>query len=168
MEMKMSDYILKPLEKFYNIEDFLVIRKSLDQPLILTNGCFDMIHIAHVYNLQESKNIGGKLLVCVNTDESVKKLKGEGRPIQNLSTRIYMLGSLACVDFIISFNETNLVNIIKMVKPDIWTKGSDYNLNTINRQEKKALNDVGSNILFVDNSTLKNITTTNNIGKYYE
>jgi D-beta-D-heptose 7-phosphate kinase/D-beta-D-heptose 1-phosphate adenosyltransferase len=98
---------------------------------VLTNGCFDILHPGHIHLLQEAKKLGNFLIVAINSDNSVNKLKGSGRPFNRLSSRIKMLTSLACVDLVISFNEISPENIIKKISPDILVKGGDYKVNNI-------------------------------------
>lgn len=105
--------------------------KSKNKKIVLTNGCFDILHPGHIHLLQEAKKLGNFLIVAINSDYSVNKLKGSGRPFNGLSSRIKMLASLACVDLVISFNEISPENIIKKISPDILVKGGDYKVNNI-------------------------------------
>ena len=105
--------------------------KSKNKKIVLTNGCFDILHPGHIHLLQEAKKLGNFLIVAINSDNSVNKLKGSGRPFNRLSSRIKMLTSLACVDLVISFNEISPENIIKKISPDILVKGGDYKVNNI-------------------------------------
>jgi D-beta-D-heptose 7-phosphate kinase/D-beta-D-heptose 1-phosphate adenosyltransferase len=103
--------------------------------LVFTNGCFDILHTGHVKTLEFAKSKGDKLVVALNTDESVKKIKGESRPINCLANRKEMLASLHCVDYIIDFSEDSPYNVIKMIKPDVLVKGGDYTINTVRSAE---------------------------------
>jgi D-beta-D-heptose 7-phosphate kinase / D-beta-D-heptose 1-phosphate adenosyltransferase len=94
--------------------------------VIFTNGCFDILHIGHVKLLKYAKSLGSRLIVGINSDCSVKRLKGSSRPINNLNNRKELLESLSCVDEVISFDEDTPYNLINMVKPDIIVKGGDY------------------------------------------
>ena len=105
--------------------------KSKNKKIVLTNGCFDILHPGHIHLLQEAKKLGNFLIVAINSDNSVNKLKGSGRPFNKLSSRIKMLTSLVCVDLVISFNEISPENIIKKISPDILIKGGDYKVNNI-------------------------------------
>ena len=91
----------------------------------MTNGCFDILHKGHIENLNYAKTFGDKLVVAVNSDESVKKLK-PNRPINNLENRMLMLANLECVDYVVSFTEDNPYNIIAQIKPDVLVKGNEY------------------------------------------
>ncbi|WP_288235960.1 bifunctional heptose 7-phosphate kinase/heptose 1-phosphate adenyltransferase [uncultured Prochlorococcus sp.] len=99
--------------------------------VVFTNGCFDIIHQGHLKLLEEASLFGDILVVGINTDESVKKLKGNKRPINNLESRIKSLKSIKYVDFVLPFNEEDPLSLIKSLKPKILIKGSDYNLKDI-------------------------------------
>ena len=99
--------------------------------IIFTNGCFDILHIGHVKLLKFAKSLGDKLIVGVNSDESVRRLKGATRPINTLENRIEILQSLNCVDEVVSFDEDTPYNLITNIKPDIIVKGGDYNANEV-------------------------------------
>ena len=93
---------------------------------IFTNGCFDILHRGHIEYLEASKALGNYLVVGLNSDDSVRKLKGFSRPINNQEDRKYVLLALTCVDEVIIFNEDTPYNLIKDIQPDILTKGGDY------------------------------------------
>jgi D-beta-D-heptose 7-phosphate kinase/D-beta-D-heptose 1-phosphate adenosyltransferase len=95
--------------------------------VIFTNGCFDILHIGHVRLLKYAKALGSRLIVGINSDCSVKRLKGNNRPINTLNNRVELLESLSCVDEVISFNEDTPYNLINTIKPDVIVKGGDYN-----------------------------------------
>ena len=99
--------------------------------VIFTNGCFDVLHLGHIKLLSESRKLGDKLIVGLNTDDSIKKLKGKNRPINNNYNRSLMLGALSFVDLIVFFSEPTPIKLIKKICPDVLTKGADYNENTI-------------------------------------
>jgi len=94
--------------------------------LVFTNGCFDLLHVGHVRYLQQSKSLGSRLVVGLNSDSSVRRLKGLCRPINSQGDRAEILRSLACVDEVIIFDEDTPYNLIHQVRPDIITKGGDY------------------------------------------
>lgn len=98
---------------------------------VFTNGCFDIIHKGHVEYLRKSKELGAKLIVGLNSDESVRKLKGPNRPINNQDDRRAVLESLDCVDEVVIFNEEAPYELIKQIKPDIITKGGDYTVEDV-------------------------------------
>lgn len=100
--------------------------RQAGQRIIATNGCFDILHIGHLRYLAESKKLGDLLVVGINSDSSVKALKGPSRPINNEIDRAELLLGLKPVDFVIIFEETDACNFLKKVKPDVYTKGGDY------------------------------------------
>ena len=97
-----------------------------DKKLVFTNGCFDILHIGHISYLQDAKNLGDILVVGLNTDRSVKALKGDSRPINSENERAAMLAALECVDFVVLFDEDTPLDLIKSLRPDILVKGADY------------------------------------------
>ena len=105
--------------------------KNCMKKIVFTNGCFDVLHIGHINYLQESKKLGDILIVGLNSDNSIKRLKGDKRPINNLSDRITFLSNLDFIDFIIPFEEDTPLEIIKLIKPDILVKGGDYLIENI-------------------------------------
>ena len=109
------------LEK--NLRKWRVEKKSV----VFTNGCFDILHLGHVKLLFESKKLGDKLIIGLNTDCSIKKLKGKSRPINNNYNRSLMLSALSFVDLIVFFSDPTPIKLIKKICPDILTKGADYN-----------------------------------------
>jgi len=111
------------LDRFHIILDEL--RKS-KKKIIFTNGCFDILHIGHVKYLEESKKLGDVLIVGINSDDSVAKLKGKNRPINTLNDRCCVIASLKSVDYVIPFEEDTPIELIKSIVPDILVKGGDY------------------------------------------
>jgi len=109
---------------------YSVKEKDIKEKIVFTNGCFDVLHLGHLKLLKFAKSKGDKLIVAINSDTSVKKLKGEGRPKFNQEDRKAMLESLAIVDEVIIFEEDTPYNLIKSVKPDIIVKGGDYTVET--------------------------------------
>lgn len=97
-----------------------------NKPIVLTNGCFDLLHVGHVNYLHEAKALGDILIVAVNADETVTALKGAGRPIQPLAVRMEMLAALEVVDYVVAFVEPTPHAIISLLKPDVLVKGGDY------------------------------------------
>ncbi|MBX9704072.1 MAG: bifunctional heptose 7-phosphate kinase/heptose 1-phosphate adenyltransferase, partial [Silvanigrellaceae bacterium] len=102
--------------------------QKIGRKVVFTNGCFDILHAGHVKYLQQAKALGDFLVVGLNSDESIKQLKGPSRPIQTFLDRAEILASLACVDFVVGFHELTPLNTILEVRPDILVKGADYNL----------------------------------------
>ena len=103
-----------------------ILKKIKNKKIVFTNGCFDVIHAGHVSYLKEAKSYGDILIVGVNSDDSVKRLKGEIRPINTLEDRMTVLSGLESVDYLIAFEEDTPYNIIKQIEPDVLVKGGDY------------------------------------------
>jgi rfaE bifunctional protein nucleotidyltransferase chain/domain len=99
--------------------------------IVFTNGCFDIIHRGHVYYLSKARELGDLLIIGLNSDESVSRLKGKGRPINPQMARAEVLGALGMVDYIILFEEDTPLNLINSIKPDLLVKGGDYNVKEI-------------------------------------
>jgi len=99
--------------------------------IIFTNGCFDLLHDGHLELLMKAKDLGGKLIVGINSDASVKRLKGEKRPIKSEKSRLLQLAALQMVDAVVLFEEDTPIELIKLIQPDILVKGGDYDVATI-------------------------------------
>ncbi len=110
------------------------------QRIVFTNGCFDILHAGHVLYLEKAKELGDILVIGLNSDDSVRRLKGEKRPLNNQQDRAIVLAGLSSVDYVIVFNEDTPYNLIKAVRPDILTKGGDWAKEDI----------VGSDIVLTD------------------
>jgi rfaE bifunctional protein nucleotidyltransferase chain/domain len=106
--------------------------------IILANGNFDLLHVGHVRYLQGAKGLGGRLVVAVNSDSSVRALKGEGRPIMPHVERAEIVGALAAVDAVIIFPELDVRAIIREIRPDIQTKGTDYTADSVPERDTVA------------------------------
>ena len=122
-------------KKFYTSNSEILKKiqtiKSKNMKIVMTNGCFDIVHAGHIHLLENAKKLGDFMIVAINSDESVKVLKGKKRPVNKLSARIEMLKALSCVDLVIVFNELTPLKIIKMVSPDVLVKGGDYKIRDI-------------------------------------
>ena len=152
--------------KLFNLEEAVSHRKTLtaqSKKLVLTNGCFDLLHIGHLYFLQQAATLGDALWIALNSDTSVRMLKGASRPVVNEQERAYALAALECIQGIIIFQTANLAAEIRALQPDFYTKAGDYSLDTINREEKKALEEVGATIHFLP--FLKGYSTTSLIDR---
>ena len=103
--------------------------------IVLTNGCFDLIHVGHTRYLKEAKELGDILVVALNSDSSVRRLKGAGRPHMEEGERAALLSSLSCIDYLIIFSEENVENILRTLRPDYHAKGSDYTEDTVPERE---------------------------------
>lgn len=114
--------------------------------IVVTNGCFDVLHRGHIECLRWAREHGDCLVVAVNDDEGVRELKGDGRPINTLEDRLYMLRSLRCVDFAVPFHGTKATEFFKAIRADVYVKGGDYSLDgsepgkrPLDPEEKAAL-----------------------------
>ena len=123
---------IKTLNEIIKIVEKL---KKNNKKIITTNGVFDILHIGHIRYLQKAKGLGDILIVAVNSDASVKKIKGPKRPINSENDRAEALAALGCVDYAIIFGEVNPINILSIIKPDIHVKGGDYKINEIIEKE---------------------------------
>ncbi|MDP4812734.1 MAG: adenylyltransferase/cytidyltransferase family protein [Saprospiraceae bacterium] len=117
-----------------NLEDALDLIstwRNNKEKIVFTNGCFDLFHAGHAHSLVDAARYGTKLIVGLNDDSSVHKLKGNNRPFNKLSYRAFVLASLQVVDLVIPFSELNPENLIRAIIPDVLAKGSDYTLENI-------------------------------------
>ncbi len=101
------------------------------EKVVFTNGCFDLLHVGHIRCLQQARKLGSKLVVGLNSDESIKRVKGKKRPIVSENNRLEVLLALSCVDKVYLFNEDTPLNLILKVHPDILVKGGDYKISDI-------------------------------------
>jgi rfaE bifunctional protein nucleotidyltransferase chain/domain len=120
--------------------------RQAGQRLVLTNGCFDLLHVGHVRYLQKAKQLGDFLVVAVNGDESVRSLKGTGRPLNSAEDRAEILASLEPVNFVTIFPDRRATRVIEALRPAIYVKGGDYTLESLDPEEVEALKKVGAEI----------------------
>jgi rfaE bifunctional protein nucleotidyltransferase chain/domain len=118
--------------------------------IVLANGNFDLLHVGHVRYLRGAKALGGKLVVAINSDESVRALKGEGRPIMPAEERAEIAAALADVDAVVIFPELDVRALIREIRPDIQAKGTDYTVETV--PERDALAEYGGRVAIVGDS----------------
>ncbi len=134
---------------------------NIEGKIVFTNGCFDLLHPGHVMLLERAKSHGDFLIVGINTDESVRRLKGESRPVNDLSTRTIMVAALESVDMVIPFDEDTPYELVKMIEPDIIVKGGDYS------PEEVVGSDIviskGGEVIIID--ILEGYSTTNILKK---
>lgn len=120
-----------------------------NQKVVLTNGCFDLLHAGHIYFLENAAKQGDALFVAINGDASVQALKGPKRPVQSELERAYALGALACTAALVLFHQPRLTQEIEALRPDVYVKAGDYTLETLNAEERAALQAVGADIRFL-------------------
>ena len=113
------------------ISEIVTTLKAEGKKIVFTNGCFDILHVGHVRYLNEAKALGDNLILGLNSDSSVKSLKGSDRPINNESDRAEVLSALKAIDYVVIFDEKTAENIVGEVKPDIYAKGGDYSIDTL-------------------------------------
>lgn len=119
-------------DKFLQYQELPEWREShSEKKIVFTNGCFDILHAGHVDLLEQARSLGDLLIVGINADASVKRLKGNSRPINPIDARMRVLSGLSSIDFIIAFEEDTPLNLIHQVKPQILVKGGDYTIDTI-------------------------------------
>ncbi len=152
-------------EKIKTLEELKRIIKNCKKKgkkIVWTNGCFDLVHITHINLLKKAKVFGDILIVGVNSDNSVRRLKGLNRPINVEKNRLDVIASFESVDYVIAFNEDSPKKIIEIIKPDVYIKGGDYNLDTIVQDERKIVESYNGRIEIlktsVDFSTSKLIS----------
>ena len=123
--------------------------RGAGKKLVATNGCFDLLHVGHVRYLEAARRLGDVLAVGLNGDRSVRELKGSGRPVNNEGDRAEILAALECVDFVTIFPEMRATKFILAAQPAIYAKGGDYTSETLNAEERAALQEVGAEIRII-------------------
>jgi rfaE bifunctional protein nucleotidyltransferase chain/domain len=128
--------------------------------LVVTNGCFDLLHVGHVTYLETARKQGDALLVGVNGDQAVRELKGPDRPINEEEDRAAVLAGLESVDAVCIFNERLAQRFLAAAKPDIYVKGGDYTLETLNQDERRTVEQTGGKIIIIPFVPGKSTTST--------
>jgi rfaE bifunctional protein nucleotidyltransferase chain/domain len=134
----------------FALRDHLKQEYLMGKKVVLANGCFDIIHVGHIRYLEEAKRAGDILVVAVNTDESIRKIKGDGKPYTPQNERVEILSALSCVDYIILFSEPSAENVILTLKPDFQAKGTDYTVDSV--PEKQIVESYGGKIIITGDS----------------
>jgi len=124
--MNVIQKIKNKIQDWNTIQQTISEWKISSQKIVFTNGCFDILHYGHIHYLAEARELGDKLVIGLNSNASVKKLKGEHRPINDDLTRLHTLAALECVDAVVIFEEDTPLELIKIIVPDILVKGGDY------------------------------------------
>lgn len=117
--------------------------------LVVTNGCFDLLHLGHASYLEAARALGDTLLVGVNSDASVRLLKGPDRPVHRENDRAALVAALGSVDVVCLFDETSAASFLARARPDVWAKGADYTLETLNQEERRVVESAGGTIAFI-------------------
>lgn len=128
--------------------------------LVVTNGCFDLLHAGHVRYLETARNLGDALLVGLNGDESVRSLKGQGRPINSEQDRALVLASLGCVSAVSIFPEVRADHFLGLAAPDQYVKGGDYTVETLDKNERRVVEEGGGQIVILSFVPGKSTTAT--------
>jgi rfaE bifunctional protein nucleotidyltransferase chain/domain len=123
---------LLPLEA---LEPVVAALKASGKTVVLANGCFDLLHVGHIRYLQGARQLGDALVVGLNSDDSVRRLKGPQRPLMPEAERAEILAALACVDYLVIFAEPTVERLLKVLKPDVQCKGTDYTEDTVPERE---------------------------------
>jgi rfaE bifunctional protein nucleotidyltransferase chain/domain len=148
--------------KILSREELLQWREQLrskNRKLVVTNGCFDILHLGHVDYLERARTTGDALLVGINADASVRELKGPSRPINSEYDRAAVTASLQAVDGVYVFSEKAATNFLALIKPDIYVKGGDYTLDTLNQEERRTVEAAGGKIIIIPFVPGKSTTT---------
>ena len=135
--------------KIISADELAVVSEKLrseGKRLVLTNGCFDLLHPGHVRYLQAARALGDALAVAINGDESVRALKGEGRPLNREADRAEVIAALEVVDHVVAFPEVRATRLLEEVRPSIYVKGGDYTRATLHPEEQAALEKIGAEI----------------------
>lgn len=136
-------------------------KKEAGELIVFTNGCFDILHVGHIRYLKKAASLGDKLVLAVNSDSSVKELKGKSRPFVPESERLEMLAALEMVDYLILFSEIDAKALLEEIKPQIYVKGGDYRIEDL--PEAETVYRYGGKIVLV--TEVKGNSTTNIIKK---
>ena len=134
-----------------------------NKTVVTTNGCYDILHVGHVRYLQKTKEIADYCVVMLNSDRSVKKNKGDNRPITTELDRAEILCALSCVDYVVIFDEKSPCELLDKIKPNFHTKGADYTLDTLPEEEKNVIIKNNINVKFIE--FVEGKSTTNTIEK---
>lgn len=136
--------MLIPNEK---IENFCATLRAAGQRIVFTNGCFDILHAGHVRYLTQARSLGDCLVLGLNTDASVRRLKGETRPVNRELDRAEVVGALAAVDYVVLFDEPTAEALVEKVRPAVYAKGGDYTRETL--PEAKIVERYGGEVHFI-------------------
>lgn len=139
-------------EKIIQLQDLPDWREKVrasGKKLVVTNGCFDLLHVGHVSYLEAARNLGDLLLVGLNSDSSVRSLKGEGRPVNTEVDRAIVLAALECVSAVTIFSDTRAVRFLELARPDIYVKGGDYTIETLDKNEREIVEKYNGKIIIL-------------------
>ncbi len=152
--------------KLVTQDEIIKIVRDLQQEgktVVTTNGCYDILHVGHVRYLQKTKEFADYSVIMLNSDISVKKNKGDNRPINTQSDRAEILCALSCVDYVVIFDEKSPCELLDKIKPNFHTKGADYSLDTLPKEEKDVIIKNKIDVKFIE--FVQGKSTTNTIEK---
>lgn len=121
--------------------------RQTGRKLVVTNGCFDLLHLGHVTYLEHARNQGDALLIGINSDDSVRQLKGEGRPVNQETDRALVLAALQSVSAVCIYTEQTALRFLERAQPDIYVKGGDYTIDTLNQEERRLVEAAGGKVV---------------------
>ena len=148
-------------KNFIEIKNIVNKLKKKGKKIVFTNGCFDILHAGHIKLLKKAKELGDVLIVGINRDKSIKKIKGKSRPIMDEKQRIEIISAIEFVDYVVPFGDTTPEKLIKIIKPDIIVKGGDYKKDEV--IGKDIVEKYGGKVYIFP--LVKNISTTKIINK---
>ena len=155
-----------PAKCLLSLDEAVIWRNELrrnNRRLVVTNGCFDLVHRGHASYLIEAAKLGDELLVLINSDASVRAIKGESRPVVSELDRAYLLAALESVSKVVIFDDSKCDRELAALEPDIYAKAGDYTLETLESHEREALQSAGSKIVFMP--FVSGFSTTNIVEK---
>jgi rfaE bifunctional protein nucleotidyltransferase chain/domain len=123
--------------------------RAKGKKVVVTNGCFDLLHFGHITYLESARAAGDALLVGINSDASVRELKGPERPVNNETDRAAVIAALESVSAACVFTDKSATNFLRAAQPDVWVKGGDYTLETLNQEERRAVEGGGGRIVLI-------------------
>jgi rfaE bifunctional protein nucleotidyltransferase chain/domain len=137
---------LKKILSWEHLPDWRAQMRTEGKRLVVTNGCFDLLHLGHVTYLEKARTLGDALLIGLNSDDAVRGLKGPNRPVNAEQDRAAVLAALESVSAVCIFREATATRFLQHAQPDIYVKGGDYTLNTINQEERRAVEELGGKV----------------------
>ena len=139
----------RKLVELAQLRSIIADLRRAGRQVVFTNGCFNTLHVGHILHLQQARQEGDVLVVALNSDESVRQLKGPDRPVFNEQDRATVLAALEPVDYVIVFDTLRVTGIIEAIQPDIYVKGGDYTRETLDPEEREALERCGTRIVIL-------------------
>ncbi|MBD3287512.1 D-glycero-beta-D-manno-heptose 1-phosphate adenylyltransferase [candidate division KSB1 bacterium] len=153
-------------EKLVTVDELsglITSHREQNEKIVWTNGCFDILHVGHVEYLEGAKKLGDYLVVGLNSDHSTRALKGAGRPIFSEVARSKVLSAVQYIDYVLIFDEPSPLKMLEFLKPDFYVKGGDYDIDTIDQQERRCVEGYGGKIVILP--LVKGASTTEIIEK---